>query len=120
MDQRREVFQNGICIALYVLEGVINVSDDILVWGRDVSEQDRSLHSVLTRLSSLEVTLNASKCKFCQDLIKFYRFIFARKGIQADPENIKAVISLQNQATLFEASLIWQIMFDALSQTSQK
>ncbi len=94
VNSAAEVFQNAIRLALAGLEGVINVSDDILVWGKSVSEHDRRLNAVLTRLNELGITLNASKCRFRQDRIKFYGFIFSSDGIQADPDKIRAVVSL--------------------------
>ena len=43
----------------------------------------------------MNITLNEAKCRFRQAKIKFYGFIFSRNGIQADPEKIAAVISLE-------------------------
>ncbi|KZS06580.1 Uncharacterized protein APZ42_029917 [Daphnia magna] len=70
------------------LDGTLNVSDDILTWGRDEDEHERRLHSVLSRLNKLNLTSNR------QDKFKFVGFIFSRNGIEVDPEKIKAVTSL--------------------------
>jgi hypothetical protein len=78
------VFQNVIRQTLTGLDGAINVNDDILVWGNSAEKHDRHQNAVPSKL----------KCRFRQTEIKFYGFIFSRKGIQADPEKIVAVISL--------------------------
>lgn len=94
VNSAAEVFQNAIRQTLTGLDGAINVSDDILVWGKSAEEQDRRLNAVLSKLNHVNITLNEAKCRFRQTEIKFYGFIFSREGIQADPEKIVAVISL--------------------------
>jgi hypothetical protein len=61
-----QVFQNAICQTLAGVEGAINVSDDILVWGRSVEEHDCRLNAVLSRLDQVNITLNEAKCRFRQ------------------------------------------------------
>lgn len=94
MNSAAEVFQNAIRQTLIGLDGTLNISDDILVWGKDEKEHEQRLHSVLSRLNSLNVTLNAAKCRFRLDKVKFFGFIFSKSGIQADPNKIEAVTSL--------------------------
>jgi hypothetical protein len=94
VNSAAEVFQNAIRQTLAGLEGAINVSDDILVWGRSMEEHDRRLKAVLSRLDQVNITLNEAKCRFRQAKIRFYGFVFSQEGIQADPEKVAAVISL--------------------------
>ena len=89
-----QVYQNAIRQTLAGLEGAINVSDDILVWGRSMEEHDRRLKAVLSRLDQVNITLNEAKCRFRQAKIRFYGFVFSQEGIQADPGKVAAVISL--------------------------
>lgn len=94
VNSAAELCQTAIRQTLTGLDGAINVSDDILVWGKNTEEHDRRLNAVLSKLNHVNITLNEAKCRFRQAKIKFYGFIFSREGIQADPEKIAAVISL--------------------------
>ena len=53
-----EIFQNTIRETLEGLNGSINISDDILVYGSNQKEHDNNLKSVLERLQSRNLTLN--------------------------------------------------------------
>ena len=45
-----EIFQNAIYQSLHCLNGTINISDDILVFGKSQSEHDTNLNAVLKRM----------------------------------------------------------------------
>ncbi|KAK9752634.1 Reverse transcriptase (RNA-dependent DNA polymerase) [Popillia japonica] len=87
-----EIFQDTVRQVLVGIAGVINVSDDILVFGKSQEEHDVALESVLERLkqsgltlnerkSVLErlkqsgLTLNERKCAFKKTSIHFLGFI---------------------------------------------
>ena len=61
INSASEVFQNEIYKILQGLSGVINVSDDILVHGKNKREHDKNLELVLKRLNFKGVTLNKEK-----------------------------------------------------------
>ena len=52
-----EIFQNTIQETLGGIPGVLNVSDDILVYGKSPEEQDNNLKQVLSRLHEKGLTL---------------------------------------------------------------
>lgn len=54
-----EVFQEGIRQVLAGVEGIINVSDDIIVSRRTKEEHDQRLRLVLQKLTEAGLTLNA-------------------------------------------------------------
>ena len=60
---------------------MINVSDDILVHGKNKREHDKNLELVLKRLNFKGVTLNKQKCQFNLDSIKFFRHVFNKSGV---------------------------------------
>ena len=41
------------------LKGVANIADDLIVHGRDTEEHDKTLNSVLERLSEKQLAVNA-------------------------------------------------------------
>ncbi|CAB3996632.1 Hypothetical predicted protein [Paramuricea clavata] len=59
-----EIFQNSIAELLTGLPGCKNISNDIIVYGRDVREHDENLNRVLTRLREYNARLNPTKCTF--------------------------------------------------------
>ena len=61
INSAAEIFQNALSAALEGLDGVRNISDDVLIWGRDQAEHDRRLEAVLKRLQHKNITLNKKK-----------------------------------------------------------
>ena len=86
-----EIFQNAIYQSLHGLSGVINISDDILVYGNCKTSHDENLKAVLTRLEEKGLTLNYNKCEFNTDKISFYGHIFSKDGLSPDPAKINAI-----------------------------
>ena len=91
INSASEVFQNEIYKILQGLSGVINVSDDILVHGKNKREHDKNLELVLKRLNFKGVTLNKQKCQFNLESIHFFGHVFNKSGVMADPEKIRAI-----------------------------
>ena len=86
-----EIFQNAIEEILAGLPGCKNISDDIIVFGRDQREHDANLRGVLERLKQYNVRLKEEKCSFSQSKIMFYGHIFMAKGIKPDPKKIHVI-----------------------------
>jgi hypothetical protein len=62
INSASEVFQNAIQHALQGLNGVKNIVDDIIVWGRTKKEHDDNLQALLQRLRDTGLTAKKSKC----------------------------------------------------------
>ena len=86
-----EIFRNAIYQSLHGLSGVMNISDDILVYGNCKTSHDENLKAVLTRLEEKGLTLNYNKCEFNTDKISFYGHIFSKDGLSPDPAKISAI-----------------------------
>ncbi|VDI13935.1 Hypothetical predicted protein [Mytilus galloprovincialis] len=80
-----EIFQNTLSTALEGLNGVRNISDDIIVFGASQDEHDTRLTALFQRINEKGLTLNKKKCEFNKDSLEFYGHIFSSKGISADP-----------------------------------
>lgn len=59
---------------------------DILVSGNDTAEYDIRLVELMRQLESAVVTLNAEKCKFRKEKVKFLGLLKSKEGFIADPE----------------------------------
>ncbi|XP_062610353.1 uncharacterized protein K02A2.6-like [Saccostrea cucullata] len=86
-----EVFQNSLSTALEGLQGVRNISDDIIVFGQTCEEHDKNLEAVFKRLEEKHLTLNKEKCEFNKTQIEFYGYVFSSEGISADPRKVDAI-----------------------------
>ena len=87
-----EIFQNHIAEIISDIPGVLNTSDDILIYGRNQEEHDRTLKKVFARLKEKNLTLSRIKCVFNKNTLEFYGFAFGQNGISPDPKQaVKAV-----------------------------
>ena len=71
--------------------------DDIIVHSKTFEEHVEHVCKVLQRLHQNSIKLKPSKCSFFKKQVKFLGCIASDKGYIMDPENIKAVSSLQDR-----------------------
>lgn len=93
-----EIFQDTIRQLIAPVKNAINVSDDILIFGKSQREHDRALEAVLEILASAGLTLNRDKCQFSADKLSFFGYEFSEKGLRADPRKIEAIDKLSPPA----------------------
>ena len=67
-----EIFHNVIRETLEGIDRAINISDDILVFGKTHNEHNRNLWVVFQRLRKKGLTLNKSKCEYSKDKLEFF------------------------------------------------
>ena len=91
-----EVFQNTIRDVLNGLKGVINISDDILVFGRTRLEHDQNLHACCRRLCENGLTLNQDKCSYNKESLDFLGYTFSKSGLSADKQKIAEITNMPN------------------------
>lgn len=65
--------------------------DDIIVFGKTLTEHNRSIEEVLTRLEQAGLKLNAKKCHLVQGQSVILGHVVNREGIATDPEKIKVI-----------------------------
>ena len=74
-------------------EGVANIADDLVVYGKGVEEHDRRLLEVLDRLSEVGLTVNGDKCEFRLTKVKFFGYELSSDGVSRSEEKIAAIMS---------------------------
>lgn len=89
-----EVFQNAIRETLGGIEGAINISDDILIYGKTQEQHNRTLEAVFQRLRDSGLTLNERKCKYNKDKLEFLGYVFGAAGMSPDPNKVDDIINL--------------------------
>ncbi|XP_037515497.1 uncharacterized protein K02A2.6-like [Rhipicephalus sanguineus] len=90
-----EYFQKQMARILEGQEGVANMIDDILVFGRTRQEHDARLSQVLSRLAKAGITLNEDKCRFGVSEVSFLGVVVSAKGIRPDPSKVEAVKAME-------------------------
>ncbi|XP_045170892.2 uncharacterized protein K02A2.6-like [Mercenaria mercenaria] len=91
INSAAEIFQNALSTTLEGLDGVKNISDDIIVYARNQTEHDRRLEAVLKRLQQMNITLNKKKCEFNQNKLEFFGYVFGEDGMSADPKKVETI-----------------------------
>lgn len=94
INSAAEMFQNTIRQCINGLEGAINISDDILVFGNSDAEHDNRLHATLRRLQDKGLTLNYEKCEIHKQSIEFLGHIFSKDDMKPSPQKIQAIVEL--------------------------
>ena len=75
-----EIFQHALQQSLQGIEGVRNLADDILVFGKTYEAHNKSLKACLQRLQEHNLTLNINKCRFLKQNLEFFGFLFTAEG----------------------------------------
>ena len=97
-----EIYQHVIQQSLQGCPGMRNISDDIIVSGKDQQEQDHNLNNVLTRLQERGLTLNAEKYKFSVPEITFFGYTISGSGIRPADETATAIRNAPKPSTVSE------------------
>ena len=84
------------------MERAINLSDDILVYGRTQEDHDQALKKTFQRLREKGLTLHRNKCTFSKNSLEFFGYVFSDKGISADPKKVEAIVNLQSPSNATE------------------
>ena len=70
--------------------------DDMVVKSKVVSEHLGDLRNILEVLRKYKLRLNASKCSFGVGSGKFLGYMVTHRGIEVNPDQIKAINNLQS------------------------
>ena len=97
-----ELYQHEISTALAGIEGVDNISDDIIVHGPDQKTHDQRLLKTMERLRQHGLTLNADKCLFNVDRLVFMGILLSEKGIGPTEERVRALQETREPETVSE------------------
>ena len=66
-------------------------TDDIVVYGNDVSQTLARLDEVLHRLSRAGITVKPASCRFLEPSLSYLGYVISREGVKPDPANVAAV-----------------------------
>ena len=88
-----EIFQKTINEQIHDIPGALNISDDVIIFGKTQSDHDAALKAVFQKFAKVNLTLNKSKCEFNKASITFFGFVFSSEGISPDPTKVESITS---------------------------
>ena len=69
--------------------------DDIVVKTKDRATLVQDLEETFANLRKINLKLNPEKCVFGVPSVKFLRFFVSQRGIEANPDKIKAIEQIE-------------------------
>lgn len=90
-----DVFQRAVAQMIEGLDGVVNIIDDLLVWGDSKEQHDERLLNLLKRADENCLLFNKAKCKFRVMEVKYIGHILNSDGLRPDNEKIHAITQMQ-------------------------
>ena len=88
------------------IPNVLIYFDDMLIYADNEVEHDIILNKVIERARKLNVKFNKNKLQFRVNEVKYLGHIFNKDGMKPDPEQVKAILSLQNPSNKKELQKI--------------
>ena len=79
------------CMGNLNLKEVLVFIDDLIIFSPTLEEHEQRLKRVLQRLKEYGLKLAPEKCRFFQTCVKYLGHIVSEKGVETDPEKIKAL-----------------------------
>ena len=87
-----DIFELCIHQLLQDLQGVLNIADDILVFGRTREEFNSNVISFLDRCVREDIHLNPDKVQINVDDVPFFGHVLTKDGIQPDESKVKLIL----------------------------
>lgn len=95
----QDIFQREMDRILDGLPGVISITDDIAICGKDKAEHDKNLRNVMERARENGVVFNYDKCQIGVAEIKFFGHYFGKDGCRADPGKVKNIVEMNDMGS---------------------
>ena len=102
MSDAAEIYQCLIEEALSGLQGVWNISDDIIIGGKDEAELSCRTEAVLKHLVKMNLTLKRSKCRFLKSEITYLGHKLFANGVSPDKNRIDSISMLKPPTNIKE------------------
>ena len=102
INSAAEIFQRKIADMLQGINGVKNMSDDIIIYATSEKEHDDILEKVFKCMRENNITANTEKCKFKQNSVTYFGHIFSDKGMCPTPDKVAAIVNADAPTTASE------------------
>ena len=78
----QDVFQEKMDIVLADCDGILNIANDIIVYGKDLNEYNTNIHNMMQTTDQYGIVFNAEKCIIKE--VKFFGMIYSSDGVKPD------------------------------------
>ena len=79
-------------VVVTVVEGMHNISDDIIVHDATHDQHDERLRKVMMRVHECGLTLNLDKCQFSMKQLTFMGHFLSSRGVSVAADKLQAVV----------------------------
>lgn len=79
------------CVGEMNLKEVLVFIDDLIIFSSSLEEHEQRLKRVLQRLKEYGLKLAPGKCKFFQTSVRYLGHVVSDRGVETDPEKVKAL-----------------------------
>lgn len=79
------------CVGEMNLKEVLVFIDDLIIFSSSLEEHEQRLKRVLQWLKEYGLKLAPGKCKFFQTSVRYLGHVVSEKGVETDPEKVKAL-----------------------------
>jgi hypothetical protein len=87
----QDLFQARMDEILEDLPGVVGITDDVCVHGKDKAEHDENLKGLMERAKECGLVFNSEKCHIGQAEIEFFGNIYSKDGIRPSPDKVQGI-----------------------------
>ena len=102
-----EKYQQVIQQTLQGIEGLQNISDDIILRSATHDQHDERLRKVMTCVRECGVTLNLLKCQFSMSQLTFMGHVLSSRGVGLAADKAKAVVEAREPESV---SQVWSFL----------
>ena len=86
-----EIFHHIISEQIQDIPGSINISDDIIVFGKTKQMHNQALHAVLQQFADVGLTISPEKCELNKHSLTFFGLVILAKGVSPHPKKVKVI-----------------------------
>ena len=91
LSNANDIFEQCLQDILHDLPGVLNIADDILVFGETYEEFKGNVLKFLDRCIEKDLHLNADKFKLNCEAVPSFGHLLTKNGIKPDPKKVEAI-----------------------------
>lgn len=92
----QDVFQQHMDQFLEECEGIVSITDDIVVYGKTEAEHDTNLHKLMQVANKKGLKFNSTKCFIKVQQVTFFGNVYNKDGAHPDPKKVEAVQQLHS------------------------